>query len=313
MTTRAFNRTPGSAVMVLLVTVLLAACSSPDNTPTRYATTSAPRTSSKPASAVAGQPTAQAPAAASNTDGGEQMPLGDGLQASTAGLTFTPSTTTLAPDAATAFSFRIIGPDGKAFTTFHPEQTQLMHLYLIRSDLTGFQHLHPTMASDGTWTASVGPLQPGTYRAYVAFVAVSSSGDTASLVLGDKITVTGSSAVVGLPAPATTTQVDGYALAMVGTPLTAGSTGSVTFLVKKAGLLVTDLEPYMGSFGQLTAVHEGDLALTYPLAQGDAKTGLGGPSLSFTAAPAKAGNWRMFIQFQTGGTVHTAAITVTVQ
>jgi len=188
-----------------------------------------------------------------------------------------------------------------------------MHLYLIRSDLSGFQHLHPTMANDGTWTASVGPLQPGAYRAYVAFVAVSSSGDTASLILGDKVTVTGTGAAVGLPAPSTTTQVDGYSLTMVGTPLTAGATGSVTFLVKKAGLLVTDLEPYMSSFGQLTAVHEGDLALTYPLAQGDAKTGLGGPSLSFTAAPAKAGNWRMFIQFQTGGAVHTAAITVAIQ
>jgi hypothetical protein len=241
------------------------------------------------------------------------MPVGDGLQASAAGLTFTPSTTTLAPDEATAFSFRIVDSDGKAFTTFHPEQTQLMHLYLIRSDLSGFQHLHPTMANDGTWTASVGPLQPGTYRAYVAFVAVASSGDTASLVLGDKVTVTGTGSAVALPAPSTTTQVDGYNLAIVGTALTAGTTGSVTFLVKKAGLLVTDLEPYMGSFGQLTAVHAGDLALTYPLAQGDATTGHGGPSLSFTAAPAEAGTWRMFIQFQTGGTVHTAAITVTVQ
>jgi len=312
MTTRAFTRRLGSAVMVMLVTVLSAACSSPDTTPTRYATTSAPRTS-KPASATAGQPTTQAPAAASNTDGGEQAPLGDGLQASTAGLTFTPSTTTLVPDEATAFSFRIVGPDGKAFTTFHPEQTQLMHLYLIRSDLSGFQHLHPTMATDGTWTASVAPLQPGTYRAYVAFVAVASSGDTASLVLGDKITVTGTGTVVALPAASTTTQVDGYNLSIVGTQLTSGTTGSITFLVKKAGLLVTDLEPYMGSFGQLTAVHAGDLALSYPLAQGDAKTGHGGPSLSFTAAPAKAGNWRMFIQFQTGGAVHTAAITVAIQ
>jgi hypothetical protein len=241
------------------------------------------------------------------------MPLGDGLQASAAGLTFTPSTRSLNSAESATFSFRIIGPDGKAFTTFHPEQTKPMHLYLIRSDLTGFQHLHPSMASDGTWTASVPPLQPGTYRAYVAFVAVASSGDQASLVLGDKVTVAGTGSPVALPAPATTTQVDGYTVTTGGSPLTAGTAGSLSFVIAKAGVPVTDLQPYMGAFGQLAAVHDGDMALTYPLAQGDATAAHGGPSLTFAAMPGEAGNWRLFLQFQTAGAVHTGAITVTVQ
>jgi hypothetical protein len=226
-----------------------------------------------------------------------------------AGLTFTPSTRSFNAGVPAGFSFRILSTDGKAFKTFHPEQTQLMHLYLIRSDLTGFQHLHPTMATDGTWTASMPALQPGTYRAYVAFVAVASSGDTASLLLGDTVTVAGNGSPVTLPSPTTSTQVDGYTITVDGSPLTAGSPGNVTFTIAKAGVPVTDLQPYMGAFGQLSGVHEGNLAMSYPLAQGDAK----GPSLTFSANPAESGNWRLFLQFQTAGTVHTAAITISVR
>jgi hypothetical protein len=290
--------------------VLISACSSTDNTPTRYATKPTPSTSAA-ASTVAGQSPTQAPASGNTATGGtESPPLGDGLQASMAGLTFTPSTTSLNAAGPATFGFRIIGTDGKAFTTFHAEQTQLMHLYLIRADLTGFQHLHPTMASDGTWTASLQPLQPGVYRAYVAFVAVAGSGDTASLLLGDKITVAGTSSPIALPGPASTTQVDGYTVTVSGPSLTAGTGGNLNFTITKAGAPVTDLQPYMGASGQLTGFHDGDLALTYPLAQGDAK---GGPSLTFAAKPTESGNWRLFLQFQTAGSVHIAAITAAVR
>ncbi|MFJ3205593.1 hypothetical protein [Streptomyces sp. NPDC086989] len=54
----------------------------------------------------------------------------------------------------TAYAFRITGPDGKPVTSFAVDRTKRMHLHAIRSDLTGFQHLHPSMAVDGTWTAS---------------------------------------------------------------------------------------------------------------------------------------------------------------
>ena len=239
------------------------------------------------------------------------MPVGDGLQLSEAGLTFTPSTTALSPSD-TTFSFRILGTDGKAFTRFAAEHTQLMHLYLVRSDLTGFQHLHPAMANDGTWSVSVQPLQSGSYRAYVAFVAVSSGGDQAFLVLGGKLSVSGTSATTTLPAPSTTTQVDGYTLTLGGPLPAAGTTGSITFTVAKSGVPVTDLQPYMGSYAQLAAFHDGDLAFSYPQPLGDSSTGHGGPTLAFAAAFGESGAWRLYLQFQAGGSVHTAAITVTV-
>lgn len=37
-----------------------------------------------------------------------------------------------------------------------------MRFYLVRSDLTGYQHVHPTMAAGGVWTA------PGSYHVYAS-------------------------------------------------------------------------------------------------------------------------------------------------
>jgi hypothetical protein len=44
-----------------------------------------------------------------------------------------------------------------------------------------------------------------------------------------------------------------------------------------------------------------------------AATGDGGPKLSFDASLPKAGDWRLYVQFQTAGVLHTAAITLTVK
>jgi hypothetical protein len=242
----------------------------------------------------------------------DAMPTGDGLQATVSGLTFTPTTTSLPAGKQTAFTFRIVGRDGKPVTTFAPDQTKLMHFYLIRSDLTGFQHIHPTMTGDGTWTAPVQALQPGSYRAYTAFIATDSGGDQTSLVLGEKLSVAGNASTTPLPPATTTTQVDGYTLTVAGVDMMAGMTGNLTVTVTEDGKPVTDLQPYLDAYAHVTAVHEGDLAFAHLHPQGSVNGDHGGPTLTFKAALAKAGNWRLFVQFQTGGTLHTAAITLNV-
>ena len=92
----------------------------------------------------------------------------------------------------------------------------------------------------------------------------------------------------------------------------AGATGSVSVTVTRAGSPVTDLQPYLGSFGQAVAAHVGDLAFAYMQPQGNTKVGTGRPSLTFAAAPGESGSWRLFLEFQTAGTVHTTAITIAV-
>ncbi|MCU1610889.1 MAG: hypothetical protein JWM45_2805 [Pseudonocardiales bacterium] len=81
------------------------------------------------------------------------MPTGDGLTAEASGFRFAPVESSLPTGQPASLQFRIRGADGKPVTAFAPNQTKLMHFYLIRSDLTGFQHVHPSLSPDGTWTA----------------------------------------------------------------------------------------------------------------------------------------------------------------
>ncbi len=66
----------------------------------------------------------------------------------------------------------------------------------------------------------------------------------------------------------------------------------------------------MDTYAHLTAFHQGDGAFAH-LHPTTAVTGdQGGPTLAFHAELAKPGNWRLFLQFQTAGALHTAAVTV---
>ncbi len=62
-----------------------------------------------------------------------------------------PVTTTLTPHTRTGFVFRITGPDGRPVTAFDVEHEKRMHLIPVRRDTADYQHVHPTMAADGTW------------------------------------------------------------------------------------------------------------------------------------------------------------------
>jgi hypothetical protein len=237
------------------------------------------------------------------------FPSGDGLADNVAGFTLVSASRTVPGGQPASLSFRITGPSGQTVTWFEPNQTKLMHLYLVRSDLTGFQHVYPDMAPDGTWTASVAALQPGIYRVCTQFTARAANSNPVSTVLGVRIAVPGEPSPLPLPSPADTTQVDGYAVTVQGNPMVDMS-HDLTVTVTRNDHPVTDLQPHLDSYAQLTAFHEGDLAHAH-LHPHDQVTGnQGGPTLSFDVSLPSPGNWRLFVQFRTGGTVHTAALTL---
>ncbi len=239
-------------------------------------------------------------------------PTGDGLTADASGLRFAADASSLPAGQPASFQFRILGADGKPVIVFEPDQTKLMHFYLIRSDLTGFQHIHPSMSADGTWTSQLAPAQPGTYRAYTSFITKDASGRTVPLVLSQPVTVPGATTVTPLPAASATTQVDGYTLTLSGDQVMAGREHTLTVTVSKDGQPVTDLQPYLDTYAHLTAFHDNDLAFAHLHPHGTVNGDHGGPALSFEAMLPKAGNWRLFLQFQTAGVLHTAAVTLPV-
>ncbi|AUY52636.1 hypothetical protein [Streptomyces sp. CB01881] len=260
--------------------------------------------------AMAAPPGAAAGAAASDTAGTPGTgPAADGLAAERDGYRLDAATAELPAGRAVAYPFTITGPDGRPVTDFAVHQTRKLHFYAIRTDLTGFQHLHPVMAADGTWTADLTALAPGTWRMYASFVPESSARRGSEIVLSRVVKVAGeSTAPVPLPAAAGSTTVDGYTVALRSEPK-AGAL-QLTVTVTEDGRPVTDLQPYLDSYAHLTAFHEGDQALAHVHPTGGTDGDHGGPELTLYAMLGSAGNWRVFLQFQTAGRLHTAELTL---
>ncbi|MEV7777673.1 hypothetical protein [Kitasatospora sp. NPDC088351] len=241
-----------------------------------------------------------------------------GLAAEQNGYRLDPATGTLPAGTPTEYRFTVTGPDGSPVTAYQTDQTMRMHAYAIRSDLTGFQHLHPEMAADGTWTAPLTALAPGDWRVYASFIPDSGAGKGTGLVLSRPVTVPGDGSATAAEPPATTgtttgtATVDGYTVAVEGTPV-AGRAGELKVTVSRDGKPVTDLQPYLDTFAHLTAFHTGDQAFAHLHPEAGAEPGgTGGPTLAFHAELPAAGDWRLFLQFRTGGTLHTAAVTLKV-
>ncbi|MFG2792009.1 hypothetical protein [Streptomyces sp. NPDC048419] len=243
--------------------------------------------------------------------GMERTAAGNGLAAAKDGYRFASKETTLPSGERAAYRFTVTGPDGKPVTGFAVDQTKRMHFYAVRSDLTGFQHLHPAMAADGTWTADLASLAPGSWRVFASFTPAAGSGKDQDFVLSRTVSVPGKATKTPLPAPAGSTQVDGYTVTVKGEPM-AGMAHPLTVSVAKGGKPVTDLQPYLDTYAHLTAFHEGDSAFAHLHPTTKVSGAHGGPELSFHAELPTSGNWRLFLQFRTGGTLHTAALTLRV-
>ncbi|MEV4437301.1 hypothetical protein [Streptomyces sp. NPDC049585] len=262
------------------------------------------------------KPSASASSAGMDHDHGS-MPgmdhgdMGDGLADAKDGYKLTSTAAELPAGKEAAYTFRIAGPDGKPVTGFAEEQTKRMHFYAIRSDLTGFQHLHPAMAADGTWTADLAALEPGTWRTYASFTPDSGPGKGKDFVLSRTVTVPGDAQQTPLPKATDTVEADGYTVTLKGMAM-VGMAHPMTVSISKEGKPVTDLQPYLGTYAHLTAFHEGDQTFAHLHPETEAKGDNGGPDLAFRAMLPKAGNWRLFLQFRTGGKLHTAALTLSV-
>lgn len=92
-----------------------------------------------------------------------------GLSLSDGELVLEPLTRTLPAGERTELRFRI--RDGATVVrSFDVEHERRMHVIVVRRDLTGFQHVHPVMAADGTWSVPLRVAEPGTYRLFLQFV-----------------------------------------------------------------------------------------------------------------------------------------------
>src|SRR5699024_12597102 len=90
--------------------------------------------------------------------------------------------------------------------------------------------------------------------------------------------------------------------------LTAGTSSDLTLSVTQDGVPVTTLEPYLGAFGHLVALREGDMEYLHVHAEGEdpAAGETSGPEVPFIAAAPTAGRYYLYLGYQSDGDVHTA-------
>ena len=96
--------------------------------------------------------------------------LPKGLMVSQDGYTFQLATTTASAGDAVPLTFTIVGPDGEPVTEFDVEHEKRLHLIAVRRDFSGFQHVHPELDENGTWTSALS-LTPGQWRLFADFKA----------------------------------------------------------------------------------------------------------------------------------------------
>ncbi|MFB7428859.1 hypothetical protein ACFC0K_36865 [Streptomyces hydrogenans] len=263
----------------------------------------------EPAKAEHGEHAAATPAPSASAGGhaghDEAAPAAElpgGLQVSEGGYTLALETPA-PPVGRSTLKFSIQDAAGKKVTAFTTEHGKELHFIVASRDLTVFRHLHPEKAPDGTWTVEADLPAAGGYKAFADFKPAAPGAE--GLTLGVDLGVPGAYTPQALPAAASTAAVDGYQVRLGGT-LDPGKAGELRLTVSKGGKPVTDLEPYLGAYGHLVALRQGDLAYLHV----HPNEGGPGPDVSFTATAPSGGTYRLFLDFQHEGKVRTAAFTV---
>ncbi|MEV0604895.1 hypothetical protein AB0I61_00770 [Polymorphospora rubra] len=230
-----------------------------------------------------------------------------GLSLSSAGYTLVPATTRLEVGPAVDFRFTVQAIDRQTVTTFAVVHDKPLHLIVLRRDLTGYQHLHPTMAPDGTWSVPLALTGPGIWRAYADFTAVDTAGTQTPVTLGVDLVAGGDYQPTPLPSPAREANVDDFVVTYEGTPQ-VGATQPLQFRVFRAGSPVAGLERYLGAYGHLVAVRDGDLGYVHVHPEPELASG----AIKFWLTAPSPGRYRLFLDFQVAGQVHTAEFTLVV-
>ena len=237
---------------------------------------------------------------------GTASELPGGLAVSQRGYTLRLAAPTAVAGDGVPVSFTITGPDGTPVTKFDRAHEKLLHLIAVRRDQSGFQHVHPTLRADGTWSTRLA-LRPGTWRLFADFTASGAS----PLTLGSDLSVSGDFKPVPATAESRTAHVEGYAVKLAG-DLVAGQDARLTLSVTKDGRPVRDLDPYLGAYGHLVALRDGDLAYLHVHPDGEPGDGQTrpGPDVVFHTTAPSAGTYRLHLDFQHEGVVRTASFLV---
>jgi hypothetical protein len=200
-----------------------------------------------------------------------------------------------------------------AVSEFETLHEALLHLVIVRRDLSQFAHEHPVAGGDGSFRLQYTFAAGGDYRLF-ADLAPKAAG---AQILAAKLSVSGGE-TGGFDIRKAWNEKPGdfrvageckIALESPRSSLPVRKTIPVVFAIRdvRTGLPVADLQPYLGASGHLLLVHEDASTFVHSHPDENALE-LPAGSIRFLARFPKPGLYRGWLQIRRGGQVLTADI-----
>jgi hypothetical protein len=228
--------------------------------------------------------------------------LPGGLSIAAEGLRLVPAEIRFTPGTEHTWIYQIRDYNGNIVTDFEETHDKLSHLIVVRRDLTRFQHLHPEMASDGSWSQQFTLPDPGVYRAFADILI-----DGNPMTLGVDLFAPGSVELGPRPDSTRKATADGYDVTLRSKEIHVGKDIILEFEVQQDGERVNQLDQYLGALGHLVALREGDLAYLHVHPE---KTDPMSGIVRFKASFPTAGRYRLFLQSKPNGDLITTSFDI---
>lgn len=235
---------------------------------------------------------------------GEGHDEGSGLSLASEGYRLEGVEAPAEPGVSEQVALTVLGPDGEAVSDFELSHDEELHLIVVRADGEHFRHVHPQRDTHGVWAIPWEWEEAGTYRIFADFVP-SETGE--AITLSTLVQVSGQYE----PAPPADelhqAAAGDYEVSVRG-DLQAGHAETLSFTVTQDGEPVTGLEPYLGAFGHLVALRDGDLGYlhVHPRGEEPQEGDSSGPEIGFEVTAPTTGRYLLYLDFQIEGQVHTA-------
>lgn len=241
---------------------------------------------------------------------------------------------------------------GAPVQSFETEMTKKMHLIVVKNDLSWFNHLHPTLKTDGTFVVTATLPTSGSYKLYADYTPTGRAQEVPQyeFATGGKTPAPFSVALTPdtmqgmwltkkfVAHPEGEPEKTGgatYEVAMMPmpAPIIAGQNTMLHFQVRDAkGKPLKDLQPYLGAMGHCVILSQDTTKYlhSHPLAEGAdhdmSKMGAmdmskmnaapapksGGPDVMFHTNFPTAGLYKVWGQFQHRGQIITSSFVVNV-
>lgn len=204
--------------------------------------------------------------------------------------------------------FSVLDPDGQPLLDYTEEHEKDLHLIVVREDGTRFRHVHPELDASGTWSLPWTWGAAGSYRVFADFTAAAAER---GVTLARTISVAGDFTPVPPQDEVREARAGDFDVALSG-DLVAGGSSTLTLEVTRDGEAVTTMQPYLGAFGHLVALRDGDLAYLHVHPEGAAPEAgqRSGPSVVFAAEAPTPGRYLLYFDFQVDDEVHSASFVV---